>query len=1001
MPVDFLTQEQEQRYGRYTDEPSPSQLTRYFHLDDADRERIAVCRGAYNKLGYALQLGTVRFLGTFLTNPLDVPAGVIHFLATQLGLAETTNLEPYRDGRQHWEHANEIKEAYGYRDFQTQPDLFRLTRWLYTRAWLGTERPIVLFDLTTARLVEHKILLPGASVLERLVASVRDHAQERLWHLLAQIPTAEQRYLLETLLVVPEGERQTPLDRLRHAPTRITAPALVSALRRIDAVRLLGVRNVDLSFVPANRIKALARYVLSARVQTISRMPEDRRIATLLAFASAFEATAHDDALDLFDLLLRTAFSRAQREGQRERLRTIRDLDAAALQLRDACLVLLDNACLDEAVRSLVFERIPQAQLEAAVTTVGQLTRPPDDNYAQEVVERYRLMRRFLPTLLRTLDFESTQGGQATLEAVHFLRGIEGHSNPHMHHAPLDIVSRSWRRYVVDREQQVKRPAYTLCVVERLQEALRRHDIFVTPSERWGDPRIKLLQGEAWEGKRAQVCRTLNKSETAGPDIAALQQELGEAYRRVAENLPSNTAVRIEQRDGQDHLTLTGLDRMVEPESLQRLRAQVNARLPLVELPELILEVQAHTRFADAFTHLSEGKARADELPLSLCAVLVAEACNIGLTPVIHRNIPALARDRLLWFQQNYLRAETLIRGNAMLVDTHAQLPLAQIWGSGEVASADGLRFVVPVRSINTGPNPRFFGVSRGVTYFNFTSDQFSGFHAIVIPGTIRDSLYLLAGLLEQQTSLHPTEIMTDSASYSDLVFGLFWLLGYQFSPRLADIGETRFWRVDETADYGTLNGIARHRINTNLVSQNWDDMLRVAGSLKLGTVSAPLLMQALQGGGRPTTVARAIGEVGRIAKTLHLLAYIDDEAYRRRILVQLNRGETRHTLARHVFHGQKGELRQRYREGQEDQLGALGLVVNMIALWNAIYIQDALDDLRSQGEIVRPEDVERLSPLVFHHINLQGKYHFTLPEEIAQGHHRPLRDPNTAQEEL
>jgi TnpA family transposase len=311
------------------------------------------------------------------------------------------------------------------------------------------------------------------------------------------------------------------------------------------------------------------------------------------------------------------------------------------------------------------------------------------------------------------------------------------------------------------------------------------------------------------------------------------------------------------------------------------------------------------------------------------------------------------------------------------------------------------LRFVVPVRSINTGPNPRFFGVSRGVTYFNFTSDQFSGFHAIVIPGTIRDSLYLLAGLLEQQTSLHPTEIMTDSASYSDLVFGLFWLLGYQFSPRLADIGETRFWRVDETADYGTLNGIARHRINTNLISQNWDDMLRVAGSLKLGTVSAPLLMQALQGGGRPTTVARAIGEVGRIAKTLHLLAYIDDEAYRRRILVQLNRGETRHTLARHVFHGQKGELRQRYREGQEDQLGALGLVVNMIALWNAIYIQDALDELRSQGEIIRPEDVERLSPLVFHHINLQGKYHFTLPEEIAQGHHRPLRDPNTAQEDL
>jgi Tn3 transposase DDE domain len=131
------------------------------------------------------------------------------------------------------------------------------------------------------------------------------------------------------------------------------------------------------------------------------------------------------------------------------------------------------------------------------------------------------------------------------------------------------------------------------------------------------------------------------------------------------------------------------------------------------------------------------------------------------------------------------------------------------------------------------------------------------------------------------------------------------------------------------------------------------------------------------------------------------ILAYIDDETYRRRILTQLNRGEGRHGVARHVFHRQRGELRQHYREGQEDQLGALGLVVNMIVLWNAMYIQDALDELRASGAVVRPEDVERLSPLVFHHINVQGKYHFTLPEEVAQGHHRPLRDPQMIQEEL
>lgn len=134
---------------------------------------------------------------------------------------------------------------------------------------------------------------------------------------------------------------------------------------------------------------------------------------------------------------------------------------------------------------------------------------------------------------------------------------------------------------------------------------------------------------------------------------------------------------------------------------------------------------------------------------------------------------------------------------NARLVDAQTQIPLAQTWGGGEVASADGLRFVVPVQTLNSGPNSKYFGRGRGITYYNFTSDQFTGFHGLVVPGTLRDSLVVLVGLLEQQTSLSPRELMTDTSGYSHVIFGLFWLLGYQFSPRLADVGEARFWRLD------------------------------------------------------------------------------------------------------------------------------------------------------------------------------------------------------------
>jgi TnpA family transposase len=1002
MPVAFLTDEQAQRYGRYTGEPTADQLVRFFYLDDADRALVGRRREDHVRLGFALQLGTVRFLGTFLTDPTAVPPGVVTYMSRQLHIGDPSCLPRYLDRRvTHHEHAQAIQRRYGYRDFHTPREVFRLVRWLYTRAWLSAERPSVLFDLATAPLVEHKVLLPGVTVLERLVASIRDRAATRLWQRLAQLPNADQQAQLEALVQVPEGARSSPLDRLRRAPTRVSGPALVAACHRLDEIRAIGVSDLAFDHLPPNRLRDLARYGAAARAQAIARMAPDRRLATLLAFAHAFEVMAMDDALDVLDLVITDIINTAQNEGEKERLRTLRDLDTAALQLWEAIQLLLDEQIADAAVRSQTFAQIPRQRLIDAGTQVETLARPPDDRYYPELVERYQRVRRFLPTVFTTIAFDGTQAAQPLLAAWRFLADLEHQRHPDMHDAPLALVPSAWRRLVLPRRHAVAdRHAYTLCVLERLQDSLRRRDVLVRRSERWGDPRVKLLQGPQWETLRPQVCRALSRSESPEPELQTLAHQLDTTYQRTAANFPTNAAVRVEQVNGRDTLTLTGLDKLEEPASLRMLRDQVLTRLPRVDLPEVLLELHARTGFAHEFTHISEGAARVADLPISLCAVLLAEACNFGLDPVVRSDIPALTRSRLSWVQQNYIRADTLTRANACLVDTQATIALAQEWGGGEVASADGLRFVVPVRTINAGPNRKYFNAERGVTYYNFTSDQFTGFHAIVIPGTLRDSMYILDGLLEHQTRLRPVEIMADTAGVSEVVFGLFWLLGYQFSPRLADIGEARFWRLDPTADYGILNGIARARVNTKLIRQNWDDLLRVAGSLHQGTVSASELMRSLLRSKRPSTLARALGALGRIPKTLYLLTYIDDESYRRRILTQLNRGESRHSVARAVFHGQRGELRQRYREGQEDQLGALGLVVNAIVLWNTLYMETALTQMRAEGLAVQAADVARLSPLVHKHINFQGRYSFALSEAVARGELRPLRNPDERSED-
>lgn len=995
MPVDFLTEQQQSKYGRYAGEPCAEELTKYFHLDDADHELIGMRRGAHNRLGYAVQLATVRFLGTFLTNPLDVPPGVVAYIAAQLGV-DPACLPEYLERRDtRMEHAQDLKTKLGYRDFEQQPGHWRLVRWLYERAWMTAERPSVLFDLATARLVQDRILLPGVSTLERLIASICDRASTRLWNRLSRIPSNTRKLRLEDLLMIEDGTRQSQLDRLRRAPVTVSSNSLFHALNRLKEIRALGVGGYDLSGLPAGRIKMLARLAGNSKAAMIERMPDERRIATLFAFAHNLEETALDDTVDVLDQLIANLVRKSAYRGKEQRMRTLKDLDAAALRLCSACELILDPELSDADLRNEIFSIVSTSDLQSAVNTVFSLARSPDHNYRQELMERWYTVRRFLPTMLQTLDFQATETAKDVKESLEFLKAIEGRRRPDMDGAPTAILTKGWRHIVYDEAGLPDRRAYTFCVLEKLREALRSRDIYLDRSARWADPRSKLIQPDNWQASRAQVCRSLNRKASPIEELTALANELNEAYLKVSKNLPTNQTVRIERQNDKDALIVTPLESLGETEGLRNLRNTTSEMMPLVDLADILMEISSKTGFAQEFRHLNETDSRVDDLEISICAILIAEACNVGLEPVINPKVPALTRDRLSFIKQNYLRMDTITKANARLVEAQSQIKLATVWGGGDVASADGLRFVVPVKTVNAGPNPKYFGYGRGVTYYNFSSDQFTGFHGIVIPGTIRDSLYVLDGLLEQQTCLQPSEIMTDTAGYTDIIFGLFWLLGYQFSPRLADIGEAKFWRIDPDADYGALNSLSRNNVNTETISRNWDDLLRVAGSLKSGTVSASEFMRTLRSSQRQSTLAKALTELGRIAKTIYLLSYIDDEPYRRRILTQLNRQEARHSLARAIFYGQRGELRQRYREGQEDQLGALGLTVNAVILWNTIYLDRALQHVREMGQTIIPEDEVRLSPLGSDHINILGRHHFRLPDDVRRGEYRQLRNPS------
>jgi len=320
MSANFLTVAQRENYGRYAGDPSPEVLSRYFHLSDSDRDMVSAKRGKHNRLGFALQLTTARFLGTFLEDPANVPGAVVSTVCHQLDISPDC-LSDYRNNRQRWAHMMEIRAHEGFRDFSDPGVGFRLTCWLYTQCWTGTDRPGMLFERATLWMLANKVLLPGASVLERFVSRLRQRIATRVWQRLGNHITSEHRARLDALLVVPEGSRTSWLDQLRTGPVMASGPALVQALHRLQRIRDLGMSRPVTASIPASRIAALARFANVSKATAVAKLPPARRLATLAAFVHTLEASAQDDVLEILEMVLHELFVEAERADRTARMR--------------------------------------------------------------------------------------------------------------------------------------------------------------------------------------------------------------------------------------------------------------------------------------------------------------------------------------------------------------------------------------------------------------------------------------------------------------------------------------------------------------------------------------------------------------------------------------------------------------------------------------------------------------------------------------------------------
>lgn len=216
-------------------------------------------------------------------------------------------------------------------------------------------------------------------------------------------------------------------------------------------------------------------------------------------------------------------------------------------------------------------------------------------------------------------------------------------------------------------------------------------------------------------------------------------------------------------------------------------------------------------------------------------------------------------------------------------------------------------------------------------------------------------------------------------------------MLGFRFAPRLRDLADSKLYSFEKLDQYPELEKLLRGKINIKTIRENYDDVLRLAHSIREGTVSASLLMGKLGSYSRQNSLATTLREIGRIDKTLFILDYISSEALRRRIQRGLNKGEAMNALARAIFFGKHGELRERALQDQLQRASALNLIINAISVWNTVYLTQAIEHSKTTGKY-REELLPHISPLGWEHINFLGEYSFKVETSNSIHALRPLR---------
>ncbi|MDA0681538.1 MAG: Tn3 family transposase [Proteobacteria bacterium] len=962
----------------------------FFALTAPERHVLARLRTVRTKAHFLLQLGYFRARQRFFRVEVQSVGDDIEYLSRRyLDNAIVADIDVSDHTRKR--HVALILKLFRYRLCE-KAERLRLEERAVAAARISSRPVYVLRDLVD-HMRQTRIVLPGYTYLQDLVRRALTFERHRISGALNELISDDDMRLLARLLKDDKGLHA--ITSIKHQPRDFSHKQLLGEIQRGQQIRdLFAVarRVIDAAGLSTESVRYYASLVDYYTVYKLKRMSTEMVHLYLLCFIQDRYQRLNDNLLSAFCALVSRyadeATAAAKEAVYRHRVEANDDLTQGAKILE----LFLDESISDETPFSEVRQRanrmLPADRLARLCEHLVDDAGLDELAYEWRAIDRVMAKaKRNIRPLLRFIALEGTAANGTLLKAFRTMsRAFRDGLQLPLSDLPTTLIPQRSARYLVGNDGNIVRDRYEFVLYRQLRERLEAGDLYCPDSARYRSFEDDLVDEHTY-GQRHTLLPQLglvNAETPIGERLEALRVQLNERFDRVNQSIRDGDNAFVRWRQGKaiwDHGRHTQEPLRHDPffDTIER-----------TDIDNLLLYVDRRTDFMAAFEHVLGRYQRGKAAKPITVACLMAYATNIGLGRMAE--ISNLTYQQLSTTAANFIRLETLREANERIASATARLPIFRHFDIGEAvhSSSDGQKFEAAIPTINARHSAKYFGLKKGVVAYTLLASHVP-LNARIIGANEHESHYVFDVLFNNATDIVPDTHSTDTHGTNQVNFALLHLFGYRFAPRYRDFRrkiESGLYGFKHPSQYRGCPIKPVRKIKESLIVSEWPNIERILLSLALKTTTQSVIVSKLSAFQRKNKTKQALWEFDNIIKSLFMLDYVDSPALRRNVQKALNRGESYHQLRSAIAYAHGGRFRVRSQHEQNIWNECARLIANAVVYYNSLILSEVLGELESQQALVTAEDLKRISPLAWQHINFYGRYQFdsdTPPVDIAE----------------